>query len=90
MFCLTSSIRACGEWQKNEWFSVGEASRQSCWSQALGLYMNIIEADKWPSYTTWKYEMATSICFKQNEKKKLLSFSSKLGHQLLETAHFVT
>ena len=69
MFCLTSSIRACGEWQKNEWFSVGEASRQSCWSQALGLYMNIIEADKWPSYTTWKYEMATSICFKQNEKK---------------------
>ena len=48
----------------------------------------MIEADKWPSYSTWKHEMTTSTPFKQN-KKKTLSFSSKLGYQLLETAPFV-
>jgi len=51
---LTSNIRACGEWQKNDGFSVGDASRHNCWSQALGLYINMMTADKWPSYKTWQ------------------------------------
>ena len=58
---LTSSMRACGEWQKKDGFSVGEASRQSCCSHALGLYMNMMPPDSWLSYKTWQGERHKTV-----------------------------
>ena len=46
----TSNIVACGECTKNDGFSVGDTSRHSCPSQAIGLYVNTIEDESRLSY----------------------------------------
>lgn len=44
-------MRACGEWTKIEGLSLGDDSRHSCASVALGLYIKAIALDSLPSYS---------------------------------------
>lgn len=47
----TCSMSACGEWTKIEGLSLGDDSRQSCASVALGLYIKAIALESLPSYS---------------------------------------
>lgn len=46
----TCNMRACGECTKIEGLSLGDDSRQSCASVALGLYVKAMALDSFPSY----------------------------------------
>lgn len=48
---FTCSMRACGEWTKIEGLSLGDDSRHSCASVALGLYIKAIALESLPSYS---------------------------------------
>lgn len=44
-------MRACGEWTKIDGLSLGDDSKHSCASVALGLYIKAIALDSLPSYS---------------------------------------